>query len=132
MKRFFIICCLLAGTAGYTQAQTAATPPLDVAAPVSKTDFSAKVTELDNLLKDGKQSEAKAKFGQVTDLIHGELKVVRYKIRDAKSEAEAKTWSEYTQKQRLIYADIVKNANDMTNNRQALIGKLNEFAATII
>ncbi len=122
---------MLIAFAPYSNAQQAATPSLDIATPVSKPAFKQKVDQLDKLISESKTADANNKFQEISNLINDELKVVRYQMRDAKTETERKAAVTQTQKQRGLYAEIMTLRADMTTNRVALKDKLNEFADTI-
>jgi hypothetical protein len=121
---------MLVAATCYTNAQQTLPIP-DIAAPVSKTDFAQKVKELDKFIGQDKLADADKKYTEIDPMIHAELKVMRYKIRDTHDAAQQKAYQEYTVKQRVMYGDILKLKSNMTGNRKALIDKLNEFADSI-
>jgi len=133
MKRFLLLCCLVAASTTYVQAQHESAPPLDVAAPVSVSDFDSKVKELNKQLGKGDATAANKTFADIDQMVHAELKVVRYKMRDAANKEEVVKYSELTQKQRLLFATILKLKNEnIVGNKTEIVSKLNQLSELFI
>jgi hypothetical protein len=133
MKRFLLLCCLVAASTTYVQAQHESAPPLDVAAPVSVSDFSSKVKELNKQLGKGDATAADKTFADIDQMVHAELKVVRYKMRDAANKEEVTKYGELTQKQRMLFAKVLEmKRKSMMENKAEIVQKLNELAELFI
>ena len=105
MKRFLLLCCLVAASTTYVQAQHESAPPLDVAAPVSVSDFNSKVKELNKQLGKG----------------------------DAANKEEVTKYGELTQKQRMLFAKVLEmKRKSMMDNKAEIVQKLNELAELFI
>lgn len=129
MKRILLSFILLVSATVASFAQS--TPPLDVATPVSKTEYVAKVNALNDALLAGNTTLAETLFGQVNTLLTDEMKVMRYKLRDATTEAERTTYRDVIKNQRMHYSTALnmKQAG-MTPNRAPMIAALNDFGNT--
>lgn len=129
MKRILLSCILLLTIAVASFAQS--TPPLDVATPVSKTEYVAKVNALNAALTASNTALAETIFGQVNTMVNDEMKVMRYKLRDASSEAERTTYREVIKNQRMYFSGAMNaKQSGMLPNRAALIEALNNFGST--
>jgi len=133
MKRLMFLFCLIMATTTATQAQHNDAPPLDVAAPISVSDYNNKVKELNKLLDKGDATAAENTFADIQNIVNAELKVVRYKMRDAANKEEVTKYSELTQKQRTLYANILaQKRNNMVTNKTEVIQKLKELGGLFI
>lgn len=129
MKRILLSFILVLAAAITSFAQSA--PPLDVATPVSKTEYVAKVNALNAALTASNTTLAETIFGQVNTMVNDEMKVMRYKLRDATSEAEKTTYREVIKNQRMYFSNAMNmKQSGMLPNRVALIEALNNFGST--
>ncbi|GAA4465581.1 hypothetical protein GCM10023093_18020 [Nemorincola caseinilytica] len=123
---------LLAIAAASVAQTTAHTPPLDQATPVSKSEYMARVHELDAAIAANNTPQAEMLFGAVNQLVNDEMKVVRYKMRDATSTTERDRCVALTKTQRALFSKAMGyKQTGMTENRTQLIATLNEFGAII-
>ena len=133
MKRFLLLCGLVVASTTYVHAQHESAPPLDVAAPVSVSDFNSKVKELNKQLGKGDATAADKTFADIDQMVHAELKVVRYKMRDAANKEEVTKYGELTQKQRMLFAKVLEmKRKSMMENKEEIVQKLNELAELFI
>jgi hypothetical protein len=139
MKRILLACCLVAAAGSVSYAQGVKPQPVavthDVAPVVSKADFNTKVNQLNTALTSNKTDEARAKWEDVHKLMMDELRVTKYKIRDAmeaKNDADQKKYTDHMMKQRTIYSETLRLKDDMATNKAKMAEKLNEFSATIL
>lgn len=131
MKRIFLLAVLFAGSFTVSLAQSVAPKPA-VAEPVSKTEFVALVSQLDNLINAGKKDEAEKQFDAINKMAIAEFKVMHYKVRDEADASKKQQLMKSTGEQRLLFADALHMRNeDMMGKRQAIVDKLNAFAETI-
>lgn len=141
MKRILLICCLVAasGTIAFAQeaqpqsqsrSSTAFTRPS-----ISKSDYTAGVSQLYALAEQGKKDEAQAKFDDVHKMMHSSFGVLKFKIRDAveaHNETEKTRLMAVMNKQTAIYNEVIKLRSDVVTNRKAMNEKLIEFGTGII
>jgi|GEM_PF-6202303 len=106
--------------------------PLDVAKPVSKAEYAAKVKDLDHAITDGNTEAAEKLFGEVNTLVNDEMKVIRYKERDAANEDVRAKYRAVVKQQRGLFSEVMNlKRGDMAANRAQMIEKLNAFGETI-
>ena len=117
MKKFFLMCCLVAVTGSQVLAQSDA---------VSKTDFTAKTSRLSSLLDQGKADEAKAAWNDVHQMMITELVATKHKLHAANT-ADQKRLAEVMKKQLTIYSGMLKLRADMVQNKAAVSQKLSQF-----
>lgn len=132
MKRLLLSLGLLLAVSVVSFAQSAPTPPLDQATPVSKTEFMSKVAQLNTAISASNTSIAETLFGQLNTMVNDEMKVIRYKMRDATSSTERDRCANLTKTQRGLFSKAMGyKQTGMTENRTLLISTLNDFGATI-
>jgi hypothetical protein len=132
MKRLLFSFVFTAAFAVVSFAQSAP-PALDQATPVSHAAYVAKVNELNTAIAAHNSVAAETLFGEVNQMVNDEMKVVRYKMRDATSAAERTKYVDLTKTQRGLFSNVMnmKQSGSMTENRVQLIEALNAFGATI-
>jgi len=130
MKKIFLICCLVAtaNVVGYAQDQK--NPKV-----VSKNDFVINVNQLNTLLDNGKNDEAKIKWTEVHNMIRMEFIAMEPKYINAEKENDTRQMQYYKDimhNQQKIYQEISTLQNDIKVNKSALCAKLKEFANYIL
>ena len=133
MKRILLVCSLFvaASTAVFAQA----TPSHPAPPVVSKTEFTAKVNELDALIALDNKTAADAKYHEISQLVNNEMIVLRYKMQDAMdahNDADKTHYIELSKSQRMLNAQVMQLKNDWGTNRAVIKQKLSTFAESII
>jgi hypothetical protein len=99
---------------------------------VTKSEFSAMVTELGKLLDKDKKAEAEQLFTEINKLANAEFGSTREKMRHAQNEADKSRYSALTVNQRNMFAQVLKlRQENMVANKQQIMEKLEAFSATI-
>ncbi len=118
---------LTAGLPAMAQ-QTAATEQTEV----TKSEFSALVTELGKMLDKDKKAEAEQLFTEINKLANAEFGSTREKMRHAQNDADKSRYSALTVKQRNMFAQVLKmRQENMIANKQQIMEQLEAFSATI-
>jgi hypothetical protein len=99
---------------------------------VTKSEFSALVTELGKLLDKDKKAEAEQLFTEINKLANAEFGSTREKMRHAQNEADKSKYSALTVNQRNMFAQVLKlRQENIVANKQQIMEKLEAFSATI-
>lgn len=99
---------------------------------VTKSEFSALVTELGKLLDKDKKAEAEQLFTEINKLANAEFGSTREKMRHAQNEADKTKYSALTVNQRNMFAQVLKlRQENIVANKQQIMEKLEAFSATI-
>lgn len=133
MKRIFLICSLFVAACTAVFAQSAPSHPAPT--PVSKTEFMAKVSELNALISAENATAAEAKFHEISQLANNEMTILRYKMQDAMdahNDAEKQHYMEMSKTQRTLFAEALQMKSNMSANKAAINQKLTTFANGII
>jgi len=118
---------LTAGLPAMAQ-QTAATEQIEV----TKSEFSALVTELGKMLDKDKKAEAEQLFTEINKLANAEFGSTREKMRHAQNDADKSRYSALTVKQRNMFAQVLKmRQENMIANKEQIMEQLEAFSATI-
>lgn len=118
---------LTAGLPAMAQ-QTVATEQAEV----SRSEFSALVTELGKLLDKDKKAEAEQLFTEINKLANAEFGSTREKMRHAQNDADKSRYSALTVKQRNMFAQVLKmRQENIIANKQQIMEQLEAFSATI-
>lgn len=101
-------------------------------AEVTKSEFSALVTELGKLLDKDKKAEAEQLFTEINRLANAEFGSTREKMRHAQNDADKSRYSALTVKQRNMFAQVLKmRQENIIANKQQIMEQLEAFSATI-
>jgi len=130
MKRFLLVCILLAGTCTPYFIQQAAAQ-ITAPTPTTATAFTAKINQLDSYIGAGDMTDAQATWTEVHNMMLNVLAVTKYSIYTATTPTDKTTYEGIMHNQTTIYYQIWPLKTDLATNRVALHTKLISFGATI-
>jgi len=142
MKRFVLSCCLLALTSTMVFAQAAkttatkskSTTAKSTAKPVKDAvvnDFIGKVNEFEAGISRNNTQLADKNFEDLKTIMTNDLRSLKPKIQNAANAAEKTKWTDIMNKKQAIYFDIINAASDKKGNKDLIVKKYKQYAATL-
>jgi Skp family chaperone for outer membrane proteins len=137
MKRILLFCCLFAAPGMFANAQEAQpqSHTANARPTVSKSNYTAAVSQLYTITGQGRKDDAQAKWNEVHQMMHASFGVIKFKVKDAMeahNETEKTRLMEVLKKQTALYNQVNQMREDLIGNRQKMNDKLIEFGTGII
>jgi hypothetical protein len=132
MKQLILVFGMFIAACAVTPAQAQTTP---AGTEVSKSDFAAKVNQLNLLIGSHNMDVAKAKWNEVHDMMKAEFAYFKTKYKYAKetnNTLDLARYADWHKNQFEKYTEIMHLKEDMVANRAKLIGKLNDFGTNML
>ncbi len=129
MKKIVLICYLVAmGIAGYAQTTIPAKK-------ISKQDFETNVNQLQSLIAQNKQEDAKQKWTDLHNMMLSEFAELKLMIKaadDAHNEPDKANYMNVLKSQVSIYSEVVKYKNNLFSDKAALLSNLQRYNQSLL
>ncbi|OJW83476.1 MAG: hypothetical protein BGO69_08370 [Bacteroidetes bacterium 46-16] len=145
MKRFVLSCCILAvsTTMVFAQAAKKTTSPNNNNATLSATknntattrvtakDLMAKANEFEAEMTRNNRDLADQRAEDLKTMMTNDLHSIKPKIMNAPNDTEKNKWMGVLNKKQTIYFDIIAALHDKLGNKDLIVKKCREYAATL-